>query len=136
MMFEGSPVYFSTVGDLKYGGAITLPGLGIFINPKDSKNIDLLRHEFGQILVARQKTGVLFYLTDAPYSILNAWLTKSDLEHQHSWSEIAANNASYLYLHSPEDWNFHDYPVSDNVRYPSDLPQYINIDAGFASGFH
>jgi hypothetical protein len=137
MMFEGTPVYFSTIGDLKYGGAITLPGIGIFINPKDRNNIDVLRHEFGHILVARNESKTLFYLTDGPYSLLNGWLTKDDLEHQQSWPERDANNASYIYFGRPSNWNFNDYPVSDDVRYPANTDhQYDNIEGGFASGFH
>jgi len=137
MMFEGEPVYFSTVGDLKYGGAVTLPGIGIFINPKDRNNIDVLRHEFGHVLVSRQETGLLFYLIDAPVSLINAWTSKDDIEHQNSWTEMRANNASYIYFGSPANWNFHDYPVSDSVRYPANTDhQYDNIENGFASGFH
>jgi hypothetical protein len=137
MYFEKVPVFFSTVGDLKYGAAFTLPGIGIFINPNDRNNIDALRHEFGHWLVAKKQGKGAFYLLDIPMSVMSAMLTKDNNEHQNSITEIKANNASYLYFGRPADWNFKVYHLSDSVRFPKD-PEYVfpNIDAGFASGFH
>src|SRR5690606_9793903 len=61
--FEGVRVHTSEVGELKNRAAFTLPGVGIFVNPKDAYNIDLLRHEFGHILQARVWGNKFFYGT-------------------------------------------------------------------------
>ena len=137
MYFEKVPVFFSTMGDLKYGAAFTLPGIGIFINPKAKNDIDLLRHEFGHVLVARNQGKGAFYVIDVPMSLISAKFSKNNTEHQNSLTEVKANNASYLYFGRPDNWNFAEYHVSDAVRYPT-VPEYVypNIQAGFESGFH
>ena len=68
--FEGVPVYASEFGDLKNGAAVTLPGIGIFVNPSDLENTDLLRHEFGHILQARKYGMGFFYEVIAPASLV------------------------------------------------------------------
>jgi RHS repeat-associated protein len=117
MTFYGVPVFFSTMGDLKYHAAFTLPGIGIFINPEDRDNIATLRHEFGHWLVALREGNKTFYAVDVPLSLLSAKFTKSNQEHQNSWTEVRANDLSYLYFGRPADWDFKTYHVSDKIRY-------------------
>lgn len=114
MEFNGVPVFFSTVGDLKNGAAFTLPGIGIFINPNARNDNDLLRHEFGHWLIALKEGNEAFYSIDVPLSLLSA---KFSEDHQSSWTEVRANDLSYQYFGKPADWNFKDYHVSDDVRY-------------------
>jgi hypothetical protein len=114
MIFNGAPVFFSTVGDLKNGAAVTLPGIGIFINPKSRNDKDLLRHEFGHWLIALLEGKQIFYMLDAPLSLVSATFSS---QHQNSWTEVRANDISYKYFDKPADWNFKDYHVSDGVRY-------------------
>jgi hypothetical protein len=48
--FEGIRVYSTTLGPMGDHKAGTVPGLGIFVNPSELYDIDLLSHEFGHIL--------------------------------------------------------------------------------------
>ena len=60
--FFGVSCFTSTIGELKNRAAIAIPGIGIFIHPKDAKNISLLRHEFGHIF--RQRNGASYSSID------------------------------------------------------------------------
>jgi RHS repeat-associated protein len=117
MMFYGVPVYFSTIGDLKYHAAFTLPGIGIFINPADRNNLGTLRHEYGHWLVGKKEGYQIFYRVDIPLSLLSAKFSKNNMEHQQSWTETRANDMSYQFFGRPADWDFNTYHVSDQVRY-------------------
>jgi hypothetical protein len=114
--FEGVRVYASTVGALKNRAAMTLPGVGIFVNPKDLYNVDLLRHEFGHILQAQVWGNDFFYHVIVPASIASADRANNDpsFNHQESWTEVTANNLAWNYFGRPKDWNprySFDYPM-------------------------
>lgn len=107
--FEGVPVYGSEFGDLKNGAAVTLPGIGIFVNPKDLANVHLLRHEFGHILQARKYGMQFFYSVIAPASLASAASKSGD--HQKYWTEVQANTFAYYYFNAPADWKLYEYPI-------------------------
>ncbi len=109
--FEGVRIYASEVGDLKYGAAFTLPGVGIFVNPRDVYNLDLLRHEFGHVLQAREWGMAFFYGTVVPVSLES---TQNGFRHQETWTEWYANKLSYEYFGRPTDWNMTRYRISPN----------------------
>ena len=136
ILFHGVPVYFSTVGDLKNGAAFTLPGIGIFINPNARNDIGTLRHEFGHWLVGAAEGVNTFNNFDVPYSFLSALFSKNEIEHQKSWSETRANDASYLFFGRPSDWDFKTYHVSDDVRYGPTPSVFQNFWSQFSQGIN
>ena len=125
--FEGVSVFASRIGHLKYGAAFALPGIGIFVNPKDVTNKDLLRHEFGHILQARIWGYKFFYGTIVSVSVKSARKanTDPDFTHQHTWTEWTANWFAYNYFNSPSDWNTKKYPLAPPENNRSDM--YVSI---------
>jgi len=132
--FEGVSMITSTVGDLKYGAAFALPGIGIFINPRDINNIDLLRHEFGHILQARKWGYLFFYRTIVAASVKSAHKSNkhANFNHQHTWTEWSANLLAYHYFNKPADWNMNRYPIKPPGNTPSItlLPRQIKMLLG------
>lgn len=124
--FEGVRVYASEAGALKNGAAGTLPGVGIFVNPKDLYDIDLLRHEFGHILQAQVWGNKFFYGTIVPASLASANRANNDpsYNHQNSWTEVTANWFSYNYFGRPSDWN-----PAYNYNYPSSGSYIPNMNS-------
>lgn len=59
--FEGVRVYTTEVGAIGRRAAGTVPGVGIFVNPLDKYNVNLLRHEFGHILKAHEWGDDFFF---------------------------------------------------------------------------
>jgi hypothetical protein len=124
--FEGIRVY--EIFENVYSGAFTLPGVGIFVGKGtyDQRNVSYsvgqmtLRHEFGHIL-QRVFYGDIASRIVCGSSILSAWFSKSNIEHQRSWSEIQANTLSYYYFKSPSDWDMDVYPINVNYISPSIL---------------
>ncbi|MBL7919833.1 MAG: VCBS repeat-containing protein [Bacteroidia bacterium] len=94
LKFAGENVHY-----MPYGGGITYPGVGIYIDfsaergrSKDA-TIQLLRHEYGHILQAK-KYGILgFYGAIAPASLNSATIHDFD-GHNHFWTETNANQLS------------------------------------------
>jgi hypothetical protein len=120
--FEGVRVFSSEVGDLEYGAAFTLPGLGIFVNPNDVTNEDLLRHEFGHILQAQKWGNDFFYNTIVPQSLISA---SHNTDHQSSWTEWTANLLSWRYFGKPADWDMNTYRIYPRGGdYP---PKHLNL---------
>ncbi len=111
--FEGVRVYGSTVGALKDGAAFTLPGVGIFVNPRDLYDVDLLSHEFGHVLQARIWGNQFFYGTIVPISVQSANEANNDrtFDHMQTWTEWTANWFSYHYFGAPSNWDFKNYPI-------------------------
>ncbi|TXE04804.1 RHS repeat-associated core domain-containing protein [Algoriphagus aquimarinus] len=134
--FEGVRVYTTEVGDIGRGAAGTLPGVGIFVNPNDKFNKDLLRHEFGHILQARKWGMDFFYGTIVSESIKSANRANeindpSKYNHHDSWTEWTANFLSWHYFGKPSNWNpsYQLYP--SNIRSGSlqpMLPSKLFID--------
>jgi hypothetical protein len=94
---------------MKGESGMTLPNVGIFINPAQTKNKDLLRHEFGHILQHR-KWGNEYYSDVIIPTSVNSTLDKYD--HMSTWTEWSANYLSYMWFNQPKDWNFTDYPIA------------------------
>jgi len=134
--FEGVRVYTTEVGAIGRGAAGTLPEVGIFVNPSDKYNEDLLRHEFGHILQARKWGMDFFYRTIVSESIKSANRANeindpSKYNHHDSWTEWTANFFSWHYFGKPSDWNpsYQLYP--SNIRMGSlqpMLPSKLFID--------
>lgn len=81
---------------------MTLPGICIVVYPganSTSRNIDLLRHEFGHILQSR-KTGVLlFYLRIGIPSLYSAMRNgKRGHRHHDFWTEVWANELAVAHF--------------------------------------
>jgi hypothetical protein len=110
LFFEGVKVITSTIGDLKDGAAFTLPGIGIFVNPKDITNLDLLRHEFGHVL-QYNRYGRMDFLVIILTSIYSAAINEHP--HQKTWTEAQANTLSYYYFNEPKNWS-EDYTIDEN----------------------
>jgi hypothetical protein len=112
--FENIKVYTSHIGALKKRAAVTIPGIGIFVNPLDKNNIDLLRHEYGHILQAK-KWGFVYFMTHIAFiSLRSARKANRNkaYNHMHCWTEWSANKLAYEYFSCPKDWNFRDYPIA------------------------
>ena len=111
--FENIKVYHSTFGPLGKRAAIAIPGIGIFINPKDKENINLLRHEFGHHLQRKKWGFFFFYFKIANISLRSAKKANTDknYQHMHCWTEWTANKLAYHYFNCPEDWDFSAYPI-------------------------
>ena len=129
MNFEGIKIITSTIAALKHRAAFALPGIGIFVNPLDVKNTNLLRHEFGHILQAKKWGMWFFYKSIAPASLLSA--RKNGINgfcHQDTWTEWSANVLSYNYFNQPADWDFNQFPLAPGSnRTGTQLPKGINI---------
>jgi len=128
--FEGVRVYTTEVGAIGNGAAGTLPGVGIFVNPSDQYNVDLLRHEFGHVLQANKWGKEFFYGTIVPVSLMSADAANNgSLNHQSTWTEWTANLLSWRYFGKPAGWDMNSYPVfptqnSGMLAYP---PKSINL---------
>ena len=132
MKFENIKVYTSKFGALSKRAAITLPGIGIFVNPIDKNNIDLLRHEFGHVLQAK-KWGIVFFVFHIAFqSVRSARKANKNKSYKHMlfWTEWSANKLSYLYFNCPNDWNFTDYPIESNDQNPI-TPSYLKAKLSF-----
>jgi len=119
--FEGVRIYATEVGPIGRGAAGTLPRVGIFVNPNDKYNVDLLRHEFGHILQARKWGMDFFYGTIVSESVKSANRANeindpSKYNHHDSWTEWTANFLSWHYFVKPTNWNpsYQLYP--SNIR--------------------
>lgn len=130
--FFGVSCFTSTLGELKNRAAIAIPGIGIFIHPKDEHNIDLLRHEFGHILQAKKWGKVFFYRHIARESINSARRAHGDpsFVHQHTWTEWTANRLSYYFFKRPDDWDMERYPIHPPLGYRegTDWPEFLRFD--------
>jgi hypothetical protein len=129
--FFGVSCFTSTIGELKNRAAIAIPGIGIFIHPKDAKNISLLRHEFGHILQAKKWGKVFFYRFIARESInsVRKSIKDSSFNHQHTWTEWTANRLSYHFFKRPDDWDMKSYPIYPplDIREGTDMPELLRF---------
>lgn len=130
--FFGVSCFTSTLGELKNRAAIALPGIGIFISPKDVKNLHLLRHEFGHILQAKKWGKVFFYRYIARESLMSARRAGHDpaFIHQHTWTEWTANRMAYYFFKRPDDWDMKSFPICPplDAREGSDWPEFLRFD--------
>lgn len=88
------------------GGGMTIPEIGIFVNPRSLKDENLLKHEFGHVLQYRKLGPHLYYWTKALPSLISAtWstITKSN-SHHNSGTETDANDLAYEYFNGPITW--------------------------------
>jgi hypothetical protein len=129
--FEDVPYFSSTIGNLKNRAALALPGIGIFVHPQDTKNIALIRHEFGHILQAKKWGKLFFYSTIAWTSLMSARKSNSDsnYDHQATWTEWSANKLAYNYFNQPADWPTQQYPLNPpgTKRKDTELPSTVSI---------
>ena len=116
--FHNIPYFTSTIGDLKNGAAIALPGLGIFIHPSEIQNMALLRHEYGHILQAKKWGKLYFYKSVAWTSLMSARKSnhQPSFNHQQTWTEWSANKLSYEFFNHPLDWPLNRYPISPPLQ--------------------
>ncbi|MBL3656701.1 DUF6443 domain-containing protein [Fulvivirga sediminis] len=121
--FEGVRVNTSEIGSLKNRAAFTVPGAGIFVNPKDEYNVQLLKHEFGHILQYR-KFGATFYTKMAMTSLESANSANHGIgDHQSNWTEWTANFLSYQYFgDTSATWDTVNYPIAPSFTNPSYPP--------------
>ena len=101
--YEGVSVYESS--KLGYGfnsGGVALPGRGIIVGQGAfSKGLDpdLLMHEFGHILQARQIGNFNFYSKLAPSSLRSARMNGiNGHNHMNNWTESWANYKAVNYF--------------------------------------
>lgn len=114
--FEGVTVFIINIKSFNRGAAVTIPGVGIFVGKKHSQNIDLLRHEFGHILQLKQNGFFYFWFKIAPASLRSAFLSskRENHIHMHTWTEYTANQLSYEYFNRPYDWDFSNFPLTND----------------------
>lgn len=130
--YFGVSCFTCTIGELKNRAAVCLPGIGIFVHPKDIRNISLLRHEFGHILQAQKWGKLFFYRYIARESLNSARRASRDREfiHQHTWTEWTANRLAYYFFKRPADWDMKNYPIHPPLteREGIDLPEPLRFD--------
>ena len=128
----GVSCFVSTLGELKNRAAIALPGIGIFVNPGDVTNVNLLRHEFGHILQAKKWGKLFFYRYIAMESIRSARRSNHDPKfvHQHTWTEWTANRLAYYFFKRPEDWDTKSYPTCPplQIRDGAECPRILRLE--------
>jgi hypothetical protein len=130
--YRGVSCFTSTIGELKNRAAVTLPGIGIFVHPKDVKNQGILRHEFGHILQAK-KWGKLFFYRYIAFESLNSARRASrdpGFIHQHTWTEWTANRLAYYFFKRPDDWDMERFPINPPLegRDGTDWPEFLRFD--------
>jgi hypothetical protein len=129
--FQNIPYFTSTLGALKHGAALALPGVGIFVPPSETQNTSLLRHEFGHILQSQKWGKLFFYSSIAFVSLKSARKSnrQSNFNHQHTWTEWSANKLSYDFFNQPTDWPMNRYPIQPptQARASSLLPSKITL---------
>ena len=130
--FSGVSCFTSTIGELKNRAAVALPGIGIFVHPKDARNVALLRHEFGHILQAKKWGKIFFYRHIARESINSVKRSNKDssFNHQHTWTEWTANRLSYYFFKRPNDWDMKSYPIYPPLddREGMDMPDFLRFN--------
>lgn len=95
---------------LDEGDGLTLPGIGIFVNPKDINDKDLLRHEFGHILQAEEAGYWKFYTIYGPASINSAAnIGVNGHSHRTNWTEADANRLAFNFFRGLV-WNRRRFP--------------------------
>lgn len=114
--FEGVTVFAVNTKSFNRGAAVTIPGVGIFVGRKCFQDKDLLRHEFGHVLQFRQKGFFYFWFKIAPASLRSAFLSSRKQNHIHmrTWTEYTANQLSYVYFNRPSDWDFSNFPLTND----------------------
>ena len=130
--FFGVSCFTCTIGELKNRAAVCLPGIGIFVHPKDAKNIALLRHEFGHILQAKKWGKLFFYRYIARESLNSARRASRDhgFIHQHTWTEWTANRLAYYFFKRPDDWDMKNFPICPPLteREGTDWPEFVRFE--------
>ncbi len=113
--FEGVSIFVIDIQKFNQGAAMTIPSIGILVGKHQSKDIDLLRHEFGHILQFRQKGFFYFWFKIVPASLRSAFFgsKRENHIHMHTWTGYTANRLSYQYFNEPTDWNFSDFPLNN-----------------------
>ena len=101
-------------------GGITLPGRGIIVgNGVVSRAYDfqLLNHEFGHILQAKEWGLSAFYSEIAPESLHSAICEtvrgENNYQHKTFWTETYANYLSSNYFGSTSTWDINRFPIKN-----------------------
>jgi hypothetical protein len=130
--FAGVSCFTCTWCELRNRAAVALPGIGIFVHPKDITNISLLRHEYGHILQAKKWGKFFFYRYIAKESIISARKSSRDPDfiHDHTWTEWTANRLSYYFFKRPDDWDMNSFPIHPPLieREGTDWPAFLRIE--------
>lgn len=129
--FEGVRVRELNFGNFKYGAAMTVPGIGIFVGPGGINDVDLLKHEFGHILQYQKWGAKVFWGDVAPSSLRfanygNKNSHYTQLDYMSNWTEWSANYLSYKYFEG--DFNTTFYPISPVNRGKgiNNFPPFVN----------
>ncbi|WP_205943771.1 RHS repeat domain-containing protein [Pedobacter aquae] len=105
--YEGTNVYESSqLGSGRNSGGITLPGKGIVVGKGAFSNTmnrytELMQHEFGHILQAKEIGNIAFYKVIGKQSLVSASLDGvGSYAHRNFWTETWANYLSSQYFGS------------------------------------
>lgn len=116
--FEGISIYETRrLGHGYNSGGLALPGFGIIVGQgtySQTCDEDIIRHEFGHILQARQIGWLAFYLLVGIPSLMSAWTSGWHKGHQNYWTEGWANYLSMQYFNKTP-WPNHRFP-SQNIN--------------------
>lgn len=125
--FEDARVYPLNFWHFKKGAAMTIPGIGIFVDAGKVNNIDLLRHEYGHILQYRKWGAKIFWVEIAPASLKSAHKANINrsFHHMDTWTEWSANRLAYYYFKQPPDWNMKDYPLEPSSLPTGKMPPFV-----------
>ena len=134
----GSNYYpYSTIGGtsiiqsglMPRGVGMTIPGVGIYVNPASAHDLGLLRHEFGHVLQAQLWGEGTYFSRVVPTSIESFNLASKygdPMAHYSTWTEWSANKLSYEYFGEPADWNTNAYRLSPNPNVNNPYSQMPN----------
>lgn len=134
--FEDTKVFESkALTSKEYIRGVTLPGKGIIVGKGVYTNrfnniqcLDLLKHEYGHILQAKQWGNYAYYDVIGPES-LNSQMMDGILGHDHDffWTETHANYHANYYFNNGVSWNggfnVQEYPIQ-----ALSLENYIKLD--------
>ncbi len=119
--YRDTTVFGLNFGYFKYGSAVALPGIGIFVGKSQIDNIELLQHEYGHILQYKLWGALFFWFRIAPTSIISAISANRNKKiHQYTWTEWSANRLMYYHMDKPASWNL--------LKFPIDPPLHTDIN--------
>lgn len=111
--FEGVKIYESSyLGDGFDSKGLCLPLVGIIVGRgtySKAIDIDVIRHEYGHILQARDMGCLAFYLCVGIPSLISAWTNGWGRGHQTYWTEGWANLLASQYF-GPSGWPYYRFP--------------------------
>lgn len=111
--FEGVAIYESPyLGSGFNSAGLALPGWGIVVGKgtySQSKDYDVVRHEFGHFLQCRMIGFLAFYICVGIPSLISAWTNGWKKGHQNYWTEGWANELAMQYF-GVQQWPIYRFP--------------------------